>query len=316
MIDIVATLGQSVFSAFCLLLFASLMSSFLYPIFQRVNQRLPTNHQSLATLFFALMAPLSAILAVVVLTHPAIAATIVYAHCHGTSCIPHVPAPITSSFSGAVLVALAALVSLIVIYLMSKTLKLASRRQTYLEALSQPGEKSASSAFAHYRLIESDALAAWCAGLFFPRVYISTALVKKLTTEQLHAVLAHEYGHVMRRDNLRKLLLKWASTFWVPKAKHSLRHKYAAQMEELADCDSATITGQTELVKEVYAMFRSSDEVTQGIYQHRHVSTGNTAEMTSAARFSVVLVYLLLALLFVVLTLGLTLVAHGLLEQL
>ena len=44
---------------------------------------------------------------------------------------------------------------------------------------------------------------AFCAGLFWPRVYVSTGAVAILDEEALSAVLAHERHHARRRDPLR-----------------------------------------------------------------------------------------------------------------
>jgi BlaR1 peptidase M56 len=44
---------------------------------------------------------------------------------------------------------------------------------------------------------------AFCAGLFRPRVYVSTGAVAMLDEAALHAVLAHERHHARRRDPLR-----------------------------------------------------------------------------------------------------------------
>jgi beta-lactamase regulating signal transducer with metallopeptidase domain len=315
MINIVGTLGQSLFSGFCMLILASMLSALLYPAFQIFNQRLSIENQTLTTLYYTLIAPLSVVLAIVVLTHPAIAATVVYAHCHDNSCAPHVPAPVTSSSLGAVLVALAVVIALIVVYFMSRTLQSARRRQMYLDALSKPSKQVAKHPFAHYRLIESEDLVAWCAGFLFPVIYVSTGLVKKLTKLQLHAVLAHEYGHVARRDNLRKLLLNWVSAFWLPKIRDSLRQQFSSQMEQLADRDSATITGQGELVKQIYAMLHKPHPRPTAIYQHRDILEP-VPEVSFAPRFFFTgSVYVFLVVMFVLLTVSLTIATHGLLEH-
>ncbi len=315
MIDIVGTLGQSIFSGLCMLIAASFLSAGLYPIFHRCNAKLNLQNQSLASLCYVLIAPVSSFLAVVVLTHPSIAATLVYEHCHGTNCSPHVPSPITTSTSGAVLVALAIIAMICATYLMSKTLLVSRTRQMFLQALSKPGTPAEKQYMPDYRLIESEDPVAWCAGLFFPSVYISTGLVKKLTYTQLHAILAHEYGHVARRDNLRKLLLKWSSAFWFPSTRDSIRERTVWLMEQLADHDSARITGQPELVKQVYALFQSPTQAPTYIYQHRNRPADNFSNALSPTRFTTIAVYLMLVIVFVVMTAGLTMAAHGLLEE-
>jgi Zn-dependent protease with chaperone function len=316
MINIVGTLGQSLFSGFCMLILASMLSALLYPAFQIFNHRLSIENQTLTTLCYTLIAPLSVILALVVLTHPAIAATVVYAHCHDNSCAPHVPAPIISSSAGAVLVALAVVIALIVVYFMNRTLQSARRRKMYLDAFSKPSKQVSKQPFAHYRLIESEDLVAWCAGFLFPVIYVSTGLVKKLTKLQLHAVLAHEYGHVARRDNLRKLLLKWGSAFWFPKIRDSLRQQFSSQMEQLADQDSAIITGQAQLVKQIYAMFHKPPPAPTTVYQHRYTLENDPEVGLSPRFYFTASVYLFLVVMFLLLTVGLTIATHELLEHL
>jgi Zn-dependent protease with chaperone function len=65
---------------------------------------------------------------------------------------------------------------------------------------------------------------AFCAGLFRPRVYVTSATAK-LNTNELDAVLAHEAAHARRRDPLRRLLTRSAADamFWFPLLRWWLR---------------------------------------------------------------------------------------------
>lgn len=307
MIDIVGTLGQGLFSGFCMMLLASWFCSILYPIFLRLSRQLSIANQALSTLVYTLIAPLSACLGVVVLTHPAIAATVVYAHCHGRNCAPHVPAPITTSFVGSGLVALVTIGALLLLYLMTKKLYSAHSKQLFLEALASPEQIGAP---LHYKVIESDELLAWCSGLFFPVVYVSRGLINKLTALQLNAVLAHEYGHVVRHDNMRKLLLFWSSAFWLPKLRGKVRLHFYALSEQLSDQYSAQITQQPELIKQSYQIVQGSSQNPLPIYAYRQLSEGET----QTSLLLTICVYLLTSMLFVTTCIALTMIAHGLLE--
>jgi Zn-dependent protease with chaperone function len=66
---------------------------------------------------------------------------------------------------------------------------------------------------------------AFCAGLFRPYVYVTTATAERLSPNELDAVLAHEAAHARRRDPLRRLLTRAAADvlFWFPLLRWWLR---------------------------------------------------------------------------------------------
>src|SRR5205823_2159487 len=53
-------------------------------------------------------------------------------------------------------------------------------------------------------LIDDERPQAFCAGLFRPRVYVSTGTLALLDDPRLDVVLAHERHHARRRDPLRR----------------------------------------------------------------------------------------------------------------
>ena len=75
---------------------------------------------------------------------------------------------------------------------------------------------------------------AFCAGMWRPRLYISTAAVAGLHADELDAVLAHELAHARRRDPLRGLLSRAGADvlFFVPVARWW--HEHRAVTAELA----------------------------------------------------------------------------------
>ena len=79
-----------------------------------------------------------------------------------------------------------------------------------------------------------DARVAFCAGVWRPRLYISTAAVAGLHADELDAVLAHELAHARRRDPLRGLLSRAGADvlFFVPIARWW--HEHRAVTAELA----------------------------------------------------------------------------------
>lgn len=65
---------------------------------------------------------------------------------------------------------------------------------------------------------------AFCAGLFRPRVYVTTATAS-LNANELDAILAHEAAHAHRHDPLRRLVTRAAADvmFWFPLLRWWLR---------------------------------------------------------------------------------------------
>lgn len=77
---------------------------------------------------------------------------------------------------------------------------------------------------------------AFCFGLLRPRVVISVPLLDRLERQEQAAVLWHELAHARRREPLRCLLARLATTalFWLP-ALRDLRDRYLLAKELAAD---------------------------------------------------------------------------------
>ena len=57
---------------------------------------------------------------------------------------------------------------------------------------------------------------AFCAGFFFPAVYVSDGLLSILGPAEIEAVLRHEASHMRRRDPLRIFLIELLSSIFAP----------------------------------------------------------------------------------------------------
>lgn len=100
----------------------------------------------------------------------------------------------------------------------------------------------------HARLAETDVwitdephTAAYTAGLFRPRIYLTAGAVAALEPAPLAAVIAHEAHHVARRDPLRLLVAHVLADalFFLP-VLNRLAVRYAAQAELAADAAAVT----------------------------------------------------------------------------
>ncbi len=82
---------------------------------------------------------------------------------------------------------------------------------------------------------------AFTSGWWSPQIYVSTSLLSMLSAEELEAVLAHELGHVRRRDPMRQFAWRTLAgvLFWLP-ALRRLADELADESEILADDFAAT----------------------------------------------------------------------------
>lgn len=85
-------------------------------------------------------------------------------------------------------------------------------------------------------------------GLRRPRLVIARAVLAACTTEELRAILAHEQGHLDRRDNLRRLLMAVTPDVlaWLPLSGR-LFAAWNDAAEEAADDDAARAGGDGRL---------------------------------------------------------------------
>lgn len=92
-------------------------------------------------------------------------------------------------------------------------------------------------------VIDEDRAQAFCAGLFRPRVYLSTGALDLLDAPALAAVLAHERQHATRHDPLRlacgRVLV--AGLFFIPALRHLALRQHA--LAELSADEAAVLMG-------------------------------------------------------------------------
>lgn len=94
-----------------------------------------------------------------------------------------------------------------------------------------------------------DSPAMTAAGVFRPKVLLSRAATSLLTASELRAAIRHEFAHVHRRDNFRKLLLQSApfpgmrelEAAWLEAAEMAADDRAVANAGEALDLASALI---------------------------------------------------------------------------
>lgn len=94
-------------------------------------------------------------------------------------------------------------------------------------------------------VIDGERVAAFCAGLLRPRIYVSAAALKVLSPAELAAVVAHEAHHRASRDPLRILVARaLADAFFFLPVLRRISDRYR-QLAELAADEAAAQAGQT-----------------------------------------------------------------------
>lgn len=99
--------------------------------------------------------------------------------------------------------------------------------------------------------------AAFCFGLFMPRVVVTAGLVSRLTREEQAAALWHEAQHLRAREPLKCLLARLATStfFWIP-ALGDLLERYLLAKELVADrlaCERTSRSALAGALSEVVA---------------------------------------------------------------
>lgn len=238
---------------FVMTVFAGWLCALAYPLFQRYVSPLPAGVRSLARLAYGFTAPLASLVAVLLVSQPGLAGWLLPSHCHGAHCGTHTPVYPANS---AVILAAAAICSLAACCLLvtlARALRRGQRKLRALHAFARPAPD--------YRIIEHAGYIACCAGLWRPKVLVSRTLLECLRPAELQIVLAHEQCHAGRRDNLRALLLRWATALWPRGTARRIRDD--AQLDAELVCDRAAADPPTDRAP-VAALIRKLSRLSRG----------------------------------------------------
>src|SRR5689334_10202043 len=99
------------------------------------------------------------------------------------------------------------------------------------------------------------------AGIFWPRVYVSRAVVESLSSAELRAALAHEIAHATSFDNLKQLLLRITRAPRWLKQLHAIDHEWSSAAEIAADqnalADGASVLDLSSALVKVGRLYRA-----------------------------------------------------------
>ncbi|MFQ6082054.1 MAG: M56 family metallopeptidase [Candidatus Aminicenantia bacterium] len=92
--------------------------------------------------------------------------------------------------------------------------------------------------FSKLKVFENNSLGwAFTAGLFQPKIYLSTGLIKFLTQEEFKAVITHEMSHCQKKDPLKRFVLNFMTDFlfFLPISKYLKNYIIDAQEKKADD---------------------------------------------------------------------------------
>ena len=110
------------------------------------------------------------------------------------------------------------------------------------------------------RIADDEPAAAFTHGLLAPSICISRGLIDKLRDDELTALLAHEIGHVRRRDNLAIFVALFIRDFlWPLPISHYLLGLFIREKEYAADDFAVELTAKpVELAEAIVSVARAT----------------------------------------------------------
>lgn len=204
-----------------------------YPLWRKLLHHTQVNTRIWLNLQFSLLPVLLAALILLLYSQPQLSGYFVDWHCHNNVCGPHhLYLPTDSHLGHGLSSSILLLVAFVLVFLCYQFVK--ARR--YLRLLQHLADDDLSG---NYKVFDTKQLLAWSTGFWRTQIYLSTALVARLSNKQLQFVLAHEYAHVFARDNIKKLLLNYLTRMWPSKQRELLRSQVELDMEVACDLKAA-----------------------------------------------------------------------------
>lgn len=130
-------------------------------------------------------------------------------------------------------------------------------------------------------VIKDDSVrAAFTHGLLKPRVYLSTGLLKSISSEEAKAVLLHEINHKKRRDPLRFLAFAFLrdAFFYIPAARQLASYSRLKREEAADDAAARSSCGPITLASAILKVARNN------IYLPVPSITGSQADVSGRIR--------------------------------
>lgn len=106
------------------------------------------------------------------------------------------------------------------------------------------------------RIVESDRVFCFVAGIVRPTIFVSSATRTALSDDEWTAMLAHERSHIAHRDLVHRLGIELLLLFAAPIATTVIRERWDAATERLRDADAADVTDAESVASALVTMAR------------------------------------------------------------
>lgn len=227
MIELMLSANAAFVVLWCLLTVAALS---VWPLLKRLAPTLhPDPFSQLLLVWFALPLTLALLLCTLLYT-PLASHWLVDSHCHNLQCGDHVP---TGVVPGVGIVALLATVTALIFLGISAAR--AQRHHRQILTLLKQGARQQRD----YWTLLSDQARAFTVGFWRPTVVVSRGLLDACEAADLDILLAHEFAHRRRRDNLRLLLMSLLTLPMPPSLRDSVRSCFRLTLEKSCDLYAA-----------------------------------------------------------------------------
>lgn len=106
------------------------------------------------------------------------------------------------------------------------------------------------------RVVDSDRVFCFVAGIAHPTIFVSTAARAALAEDEWTAMLAHERSHITHRDLVHRVGVEVLLLLAAPIATTVIRERLDAATERLRDADAADVTGPESVAGALVSMAR------------------------------------------------------------
>jgi beta-lactamase regulating signal transducer with metallopeptidase domain len=106
---------------------------------------------------------------------------------------------------------------------------------------------------------------AFTSGLFIPKIYLTTALQKRVSAQELDIIVKHEMAHVRARDPLFKLVFALCAGFYPSLVRRKLLQQFTLLTEQLADSAVAQEYDQLDVAQTLINVTRMQRNLSSGV---------------------------------------------------
>lgn len=105
-------------------------------------------------------------------------------------------------------------------------------------------------------VLDSQLPAAFSAGIFLPRCYVTTGLIERVSETDLKIILDHERAHIRHKDTQKKLLFSLFAFLYPKPVARGANRLFSLASEQLADAQVRTSYGNFDIAQTLVKVAR------------------------------------------------------------